>query len=109
MQALFLHVVAPDPALVPAPLPRDKLINGAPVVFFRTYVGAARKAVKYGLLGVDGLAAVVEAARADLERIEPESAGGSSRWADLNRDIALCQPLLAEGEAEDEAKTVVTV
>lgn len=62
MKAVFLHVVTDNvegPPFIPAP----KLINGRPVVFFRTYIGAAVDAVQLGMMDLDGLRSVIEADR----------------------------------------------
>lgn len=40
-------------------MPADRLINGRPLLFFRTYVGAALKAVQHDLMGPAGLRAVM--------------------------------------------------
>ena len=61
VKAVFLHVVSEiqnDTPIVPAP----KFINGRPLVFFRTYVGAAVDAVQLGFLGIDGLREVIAGA-----------------------------------------------
>jgi len=82
MRALFLHVVSsePDP-----PLPQDILINGLPVLHFRTYVQAAVKAVAYDLMSLEGLREVIERAVADLTLQETDRT--SSKWTDLQADI----------------------
>lgn len=89
VQAVFLHVVSSDsPSFFPASglyIPPPKLINGRPLVFFRTYVGAAAKATQLGLMEPDGLMRVVEEAEMTLK-----SQGvpiGNSKWIDLERDI----------------------
>jgi hypothetical protein len=82
-----LHVVSSDAEDISAGLsiPSSKLINGRPLVFFRTYVGAATKACCLGLLDGDGLMRVVEEAQNELKtQGVPEE---SSKWMDLERDI----------------------
>ena len=58
-QAVFLHTVSSDPpsSYVQSglPIPPPKLIEGRPLVFFRTYVGAAAKAFQLGLMDSEGL------------------------------------------------------
>jgi len=61
------------------------LINGRPLVFFRTYVGAAAKATQLGLMEADALLRVVEAAENALKT--PYVPEDSSKWTDLGRDI----------------------
>lgn len=89
VQAVFLHVISSDlPSTYPPgglPIPPGKLINGRPLVFFRTYVGAAAKATQLGLIEADALLRVVEEAENALkEQNVPED---SSKWTDLGRDI----------------------
>ena len=87
VHAVFLHVVSADPEDISVGLsiPSSKLINGRPLVFFRTYVGAAAKACSLGLLDGDGLMRVVEEAENELKTQGiPEE---SSKWMDLERDI----------------------
>lgn len=89
VQAVFLHVVSSDPPSSFPPsglsIPPPKLINGRPLVFFRTYVGAAAKASQLGLMEPDGLMRVVEEAEKSLKaKGVPEE---SSKWIDLERDV----------------------
>lgn len=81
VKAIFLHVVSEDPyPYVPPP----KLINGRPIVFFRTYVGAATKAVQLGMMSKEGLESVIKAAERSLSSV-PKS---SCKWVDLQKDLA---------------------
>lgn len=89
VKAVFLHVVTDDvegPSFIPAP----KLINGRPVVFFRTYVGAAVDAVQLGLMGLGGLQSVIEAATEKLSSV-PET---SDKWKDIRKDLSRADALL---------------
>jgi hypothetical protein len=80
VKAVFLHVVSDQPnPTVPPP----RLLNGRPVVFFRTYVGAAAKATQLGFMDADGLQRVVDAAKDKLKNVPQDS----DKWIDLNRDI----------------------
>jgi len=88
-KAVFLHVVTDDvegPPYIPAP----KLINGHPVVFFRTYVGAAVNAVQLGLMGLDGLRSVITAATEQLSNV-PET---SNKWQDIRKDLERADTIL---------------
>ena len=89
VQAVFLHCVSSDPPVSYAqsglPLPLSKLINGRPLVFFRTYVGAAAKATQLGLMDCEGLMNVIIGAEKVLT--ERSIAKGDSKWIDLERDI----------------------
>lgn len=89
VQAVFLHVVSSDPPSSFPPsglyIPPPKLIHGRPLVFFRTYVGAAAKATQLGLMEADGLIRVIEEAETALKTqgVPFEN----SKWIDLERDI----------------------
>lgn len=80
VKAVFLHVVSGTPNPV---LPPPKLINGRPIIFFRTYVGAAAKATQLKLMTEEGLLRVMAAAEAKLSNV-PKT---SDKWLDLNRDL----------------------
>jgi hypothetical protein len=92
VKAVFLHVVSDlmDP---PPIIPPPKLINGRPIVFFKTYVGAAVDAVRLGFMDLDGLESVIEAAKQKLSAV-PRS---SDKWFDIDRDIARAETLLQAG------------
>lgn len=82
LRAIFLHVVSPFAVSCPP----DYNVNGVPVIFFKTYVGAARKALTAGLLGEAAVRKVTATAIRDLEMTgEPKT---SSKWLDLLVDIA---------------------
>ncbi|KAL7519358.1 hypothetical protein ACHAWX_004124 [Stephanocyclus meneghinianus] len=89
VQAVFLHCVSSDPpssfSQSGLSLPSSKLINGRPLVFFRTYVGAAAKATQLGLMDSEGLMRVMDVAEKDLA--ERSVSKGDSKWIDLERDI----------------------
>lgn len=90
VKAVFLHVVSEFP--YPS-IPPPKLINGRPVIFFRTYVGAAARATQLGLLGEDGLARVMAAAEDELQDTGvPRS---SDKWADIEFDMKLAYQTLS--------------
>lgn len=91
VMAVFLHYVKdqPGPAAVDE-IPPPKIINGRPLVFFRTYVGAAVAAVQLGLISLDGLESVVEAAVSKMAGINQTS----DKWIDLNRDLERAAQLL---------------
>mmetsp|Transcript_13414 Transcript_13414/g.33780 ORF Transcript_13414/g.33780 Transcript_13414/m.33780 type:complete len:309 (-) Transcript_13414:35-961(-) len=89
MKAVFLHVVTDDvegPPFIPPP----KLINGHPVIFFRTYVGASVDAVQLGLMSLDGLESVIEAATEKLSDVSENS----DKWKDIRKDMARADVLL---------------
>jgi hypothetical protein len=71
-------------------IPPPKLINGRPIIFFRTYVGAAVAAVQLGFMTLPGLQAVVDAAVQALAHVSRTS----DKWLDLQRDIDGANALL---------------
>jgi hypothetical protein len=71
-------------------IPPPKLINGRPIIFFRTYVGAAIAAVQLGLMSINGLEIVMDAACEQLQNV-PKT---SSKWIDLNFDLDRADELL---------------
>jgi len=88
VKAVFLHVVT-DQADVPPIIPAPKFINGRPIVFFRTYVGAAVDAVQLGLMNLDGLQSVINAAIEKLSDV-PET---SDKWKDIRKDLSRAEIL----------------
>lgn len=80
VKAVFLHVVSEQPGPT---IPNAKLINGRPIIFFRTYVGAAVSACRLGLISESGMMRVVAAAEQSLESVERTS----DKWQDLYRDV----------------------
>jgi hypothetical protein len=89
VKAVFLHVVSDQLGDIPVPPP--KFINGRPLVFFRTYVGAAVAAVQLGFTTLESLEKVVEAACNKLANVERTS----DKWLDLERDLDRANALLA--------------
>mmetsp|Transcript_7941 Transcript_7941/g.16648 ORF Transcript_7941/g.16648 Transcript_7941/m.16648 type:complete len:281 (-) Transcript_7941:535-1377(-) len=88
-QAVFLHCVQGVPG-GNCPVPPPKLIHGRPLVFFRTYVGAALAAVQWQLMTPQGLRRVMEAACDDLQD-EPRD---SDKWSDLWQDMERAKVVL---------------
>ena len=93
VKAVFLHVVS-DVLDPPPMVPPPKFINGRPLVFFKTYVGAAVDAVQLGFMDIDGLESVMRAATTSLANV-PRT---SCKWADINRDIARAEIILRRKE-----------
>jgi hypothetical protein len=90
VKAVFLHVVFgntmnQEKCLPPPTIPPPKLINGRPVIFFRTYVGAALQAVQLNLMSYSSLSKVCKAAVESLKN----APRGDSKWIDLERDLNL--------------------
>jgi hypothetical protein len=91
VKAVFLHVVSDQTGEVPT-IPSLKFINGRPLVFFRTYVGAAVDAVQLGFMDEDWLLSVVVAATKKLASV-PKT---SDKWLDIQKDIDRAK-LLVDG------------
>lgn len=89
VKGVFLHVVTDEVGGDPI-IPAPKFINGRPLVFFRTYVGAAVDAVQLGFLDLDGLRSVVEDAVQELADV-PET---SDKWRDMRRDLGRAEIIL---------------
>jgi len=89
VKAVFLHVVSDKPF---PPIPPSKLINGKPVIFFRTYVGASIKAHSLGLLDLDGLQRVIKTSKQALAAVPITS----DKWTELNQDLEIANNILIE-------------
>eukprot|EP01038_Epipyxis_sp_PR26KG_P005948 gene5948-8197_t len=85
MKAIFLHAVYDrrikkkvfgslnnlllDPGKIfssPSMLPKDRVVNGVPILYFRTYVGAAIKAYQHNLITKEGLRRIANQAIYDI-------------------------------------------
>jgi hypothetical protein len=98
MKAMFLHFVTED---LENELPTDRIVNGVPVFYFKTYVGAAVKAFQNRLVSTDGLRRIAAEAHSDLlamdnsvyqfgsikKNFRNESDTMKSRWKDLENDL----------------------
>ncbi len=80
VQAVFLHVVSEFPR---PSIPSPRLINGRPIFFFRTYIGAAVLACQWGLIDKDGMMRVAESAQDALIDVDK----ASDKWDDLYKDL----------------------
>ncbi|EKX49138.1 hypothetical protein GUITHDRAFT_136302 [Guillardia theta CCMP2712] len=95
VKGMFFHVVSEhdwkEAGEDGIPMPIDRYLNGVPVCYFRTYVGAARKAFRIKLIGVDEYLRIICAAQSALEQVDrPVTAGREDlKWKDLQRDIDL--------------------
>lgn len=91
VRAVFLHVVSDQhgPVLVP-PM---RFVNGRPIVYFRTYVGAALAAVELGLMTRDDLKRLMEAACEQLGAMEETRE--SDKWLDLEYDMDRARTILS--------------
>lgn len=91
VKAVFLHVVSDQVGDTPI-IPALKLINGRPLVFYRTYVGAAVDAVQLGFMNIGGLQMVIDASIRKLAGV-PET---SDKWLDVKKDINRAQLLIKQ-------------
>jgi hypothetical protein len=96
IRAIFLHCVSDSPDRSLLLLPKDRQMNGVPIYYFRTYVGAASKAFQNKLMTVEGLQRVIDASKNDLLVLEKKVNSSkittlqpiiSSRRNELERDI----------------------
>lgn len=92
VKAVFLHVVSGEEDDLVVPIPAPKLINGRPLVFFRTYVGAAAKATQLQIMSPSSLQRVMDAAQAKLANVPRDS----DKWIDLERDLVEAQKTLEQ-------------
>lgn len=106
VRAVFLHCVSDSPDRSLLLLPKDRSMNGVPIFYFRTYVGAASKAFQNRLMTGDGLQRVIDAAKKDLVVLENKVSVNkmislapvmSSRRSELERDIAEARNLKRSG------------
>lgn len=90
--AVFMHAVSDDDG---TPVSReDRVSNGVAVCYFRTYVGAAMKALSLGLLSPEAALRVAKQAKDDLSGIDRRS----TKWMDLINDLNLLDSLLPSTE-----------
>lgn len=110
VRAVFLHAVSGCKDSSVCNVPADRIVEGVPFFYFKTYVGAAAKAVQHGLLERNGLQRVVKAAVEDLETKNPiqsisdvplkknwlqklavSDSDKATQWYDLQKDIAFAE------------------
>jgi len=66
VKAVFLHAVSSDNRGGNFVLPPDRVYNGVPFYYFRTYVGAAKKALNKRLISASGAGRIVDQARSEF-------------------------------------------
>lgn len=117
IRAVFLHCVSDSPDRSLLHLPKDRSMNGVPIFYFRTYVGAASKAFQNQLMSADGLQRVIEAAKGDLIVLENKANSNkmvslasiiSSRRNELERDILEARNFKRIGVASSTSPQTVT-
>lgn len=100
VRAVFLHVVSSNKDRAMVTLPKDRKLNNVPIYYFRTYVGAATKAMQANLISPDALGRIIQQSRSDLRKKDPQNAPRrgenvplvalrrrSSKWGELEEDI----------------------
>lgn len=70
LRAIFLHSVTESKDRSSLRVPTDRAVNGVPVYYFKTYVGAALKAFQNKIITSKGLQRVIAQAQLDLQTIE---------------------------------------
>lgn len=108
IRAVFMHCVNPEDGPEGQRMPNDYYLKSVPVLFFRTYVGAAKKAVEHGLLNHNALSRVLVRAVLDLNE---NSTQDLSKWKDLIKDILEVEEIanLKRYEANLVVKTRVII
>ena len=106
LRAVFLHCVSDNPDRSLLVLPKDRSVNGVPIFYFRTYVGAATKAFENRLISGEGMQRVIDAAESDLTALEKKVQANniksllpiiSSRRSELESDIRVARSLRKSG------------
>lgn len=87
IRGLFMHYVSE--ARPAPPCPPDRTLLDVPVLYFKTYVGAAVKAARLGLLDAGGVQAVVDRTLQELETVGPKAT--PEQWEDVLADIKLAK------------------
>ncbi len=88
IKGLFMHYVSE--ARPAPPPPKDRTLLDVPIIYFKTYVGAAVKAAELGLLDVAGVEAVVARTLEELENGKKGKAT-AEQWADVLADIEVAK------------------
>ena len=86
--AVFMHCVGSESSVK---ISLDEICNTRPILYFKTYPGAARKAYLHKLLDASAMLRVCDAAISDLEA--STSHQNCDKWADIRRDVSLCRVL----------------
>ena len=97
VQAVFLHVVSMDEIAIRTStvhVPPTKYIHGRPMIYFRTYVGAAVSAWEHGLIRPMGLQHVVNQVEASLSSSSKNDAFTKDQRYDLEYDLHRAKQVL---------------
>jgi hypothetical protein len=99
LRAVFLHVVSENPDVKQVQVPRDRTVGKVPIFYFRTYVGAASKAVRNELMTIDGLKRIIDQAQVDLG-VKDEKRFHDLVKTELTEDITEARQLVYSVEQE---------
>jgi hypothetical protein len=95
VRAIFLHVVSRNiHHQTNITIPSTRYIQGRPIIYFRTYIGAAISALQYGLISIDGLQCVMNAVSLllnDMNHVPPFT---DDQRFELQRDMDRANQLL---------------
>ena len=91
---VFLHVVSMNPNPNEVKIPKDRYVGNIPIYYFRTYVGAATKALKGGLISVDGLQSVVDQSLVDYALKDDKHMALPHVADELDRDVKAARNLI---------------
>ncbi|GMH74122.1 hypothetical protein TrST_g14333 [Triparma strigata] len=84
VKGVFLHVVGETLEDRERVRCEEKIVNGRPVMYFRTYIGAAVKAYRNSLMGEEGVERVIESVYRDLKGMGIGE--DDQRWRDAERE-----------------------
>ncbi len=106
VRALFMHFVSE--ARPAPPCPPDRRLLDVPLLYFKTYVGAAVKAAGLGLLDAQGVQAVVDRALQELGGGKKGQQPTPEQLADVLADIELAKrTVLAPAKTKKGARAGV--
>lgn len=115
LRAVFLHVVSMNTNPKHVSVPGDRYIGKVPIYYFRTYVGAATKALKAGLMTADGVQKVVDQANIDYALKDDKNMALPHVLNELEGDIREAREAIATVKQEEmyremrsRAKNVIT-
>jgi hypothetical protein len=100
LKAVFLHVVSMNPNPAYVKVPQDRFVGKVPIYYFRTYVGAANKAMKGGLISVDGLQSVLDQALIDYGLKDNKNMAQPHVFDELDSDVKAARSLIATARQE---------
>ena len=100
LRAIFLHVVSMQTNPHDVCVPKDRYVGNVPIYYFRTYVGAATKAFKAGLMSAEGLQNVVDQSTIDVALKDDKSMALPHVLTELESDIVRARSIIATVKQE---------